>query len=393
MPTPRDDLAAHIKRLEPAARDTPRRYLLRVAALVVLTYATMALLLVGSVVVLAALAWLAIHDFEHTPIRTTLVVGFFCFGLICAIGRGVWVRLDPPPGLPVTAKTAPALFALLKEVCAKLDCAPFHKVLITGEFNACVMQVPRLGMLGWHRNYLVLGLPLMQALDPDEFKSVLAHEAAHCSRNHGRLSNWLYRVRETWERIYQKLDEQQNASELVVRLFVRWYWPILNAHAFALSRANEYEADAFAAKLAGADASARALMRIQVLEGWLGRVFWEQLERPGDRGAEPPHDVYALLSARIRQPCPPPVVESVLYDAFTGESDNVRTHPSLTDRLRAMDRLPEGSDEGRFPTELPPAPLRSAAQELLGEAEGEFEQRLSEQWRKLAEARWSRREF
>ena len=71
MPQSRDDLAAHIRRLEPTARDTPRRYLLRVAALVVLTYATMALLLVGSVVVLAALAWLAIHDFEHTPIRTT----------------------------------------------------------------------------------------------------------------------------------------------------------------------------------------------------------------------------------------------------------------------------------------------------------------------------------
>jgi hypothetical protein len=42
-----------------------------------------------------------------------------------------------------------------------LKTASIHEVLVTPEFNASIAQVPRLGVFGWHRNYLRIGLPLM----------------------------------------------------------------------------------------------------------------------------------------------------------------------------------------------------------------------------------------
>lgn len=59
------------------------------------------------------------------------------------------------------------------------------------------MQHARLGVLGWHVNYLILGLPLMQAVSPEQFRAIVAHELGHLSRNHSRFAGWIYRVRLT----------------------------------------------------------------------------------------------------------------------------------------------------------------------------------------------------
>jgi hypothetical protein len=90
-------------------------------------------------------------------------------GLILLIGgwlalRPLFVRLPPPEGRKVTRTEAPALFADLDELRAHLRSAPFHHVLFIPECNAAVAQRPRLGVFGWYRNYLLIGLPLMEAL-------------------------------------------------------------------------------------------------------------------------------------------------------------------------------------------------------------------------------------
>src|SRR4029078_11357063 len=105
----------------------------------------------------------------------------------------------------LSREQAPKLFAVLEEIRTALNCSPFHHVLLIGEHNAAVVQVPRLGVFGWHRNYLLIGLPLLQSLGPDEFKAVMAHEFAHSSRGHGSFGNWLYRMRRSWDQIFEQM--------------------------------------------------------------------------------------------------------------------------------------------------------------------------------------------
>ena len=54
------------------------------------------------------------------------------------------------------------------------------------DFNAGVREVPRLGLLGWPRTYLEIGLPLSMAVAQEEIRAILAHEFAHLSARHGR---------------------------------------------------------------------------------------------------------------------------------------------------------------------------------------------------------------
>ena len=91
------------------------------------------------------------------------------------------------------------------------------------------------------------------ARSPEEVRAILAHEFAHLSRAHGRFSHWIYRLRRSWEHVFQQFSRPRAQGEVSLRPIVvkcvDYFWPRFNAHAFVLSRANEYEADALAARL------------------------------------------------------------------------------------------------------------------------------------------------
>src|SRR5205085_2005423 len=123
------------------------------------------------------------------------------------VARVLWVRLTPPEGRMVTRAEAPALHALLDDLRRKLRASGFHRVFITTACNAGVNEVPRLGVFGWPRHYLQLGLPLLESLTVPELRAVLAHEFAHLSARHGRLGGWLYRLRRSWDQIFEKLRQ------------------------------------------------------------------------------------------------------------------------------------------------------------------------------------------
>jgi Zn-dependent protease with chaperone function len=96
----------------------------------------------------------------------------------------------------------------------------------------------------------------LDGLTPEEFQAVLAHELAHLSREHGRFGRWIYRLRRSWSQVFEQLSRPRGQGEVSLRplivKFIDWFWPRFNAYAFVLSRTDEYEADAMAARVAPA---------------------------------------------------------------------------------------------------------------------------------------------
>ena len=380
----REEFDGLIQRLEEVSRKNPRLYNARIIGLVTLAYAYLLLVLFGSLALCVAMIVMVFY----APVTIKIaILGLIAFGgIFQAVLRGLWVKLEPPKGQPVTRQQAPKLFALLDELRAALDCRPFHEVLIIGDMNAFVVQIPRLGVFGWHRNYLLLGLPLMQSLAPDEFKAVLAHEFAHSSRGHGRFGNWLYRVRRTWAQIFEQMAKRRTRWGGVLFKFLNWFWPVFNGHVFVLARANEYEADACAARLAGADAAASALTRIRVDGALLAEKFWPEVFLRANQEKEPPAKVMVQLDETLKHGPPPDDAARWLRRAFLIETNNADTHPSLKDRLRAIGRLP-----AEIPSDLPPGPPQNAAEFFLGAHAEAAAQQLSEEWRKAVTPQWTAR--
>ncbi|TCT19342.1 Zn-dependent protease with chaperone function [Melghiribacillus thermohalophilus] len=161
--------------------------------------------------------------------------------------RAVTFRIKPPGGLEIKKDQAPLLFDMLEDIKKKIQSPKIHKVLITSDFNAAISQVPRLGMFGFHKNYLIIGLPLMHALTADQFKSVIGHELGHLSRKHGKFSSWIYRVRESWLKVIDVLEHKKTYGLWIYKKFFNWFFPRFNAYSFVIRRENEYEADQQAA--------------------------------------------------------------------------------------------------------------------------------------------------
>lgn len=71
------------------------------------------------------------------------------------IARSLWVTFPPPQGLKLSLRQVPQLFALVDELTKKLQVPRFHNILLNRDFNAAVVQIPRLGILGWQENYIL----------------------------------------------------------------------------------------------------------------------------------------------------------------------------------------------------------------------------------------------
>ncbi len=390
----REEFDTLVRRVEEGVGRRPRSLRLHLAWLALVGYSG----LLASLAVVIALALPLFVVAAFADLFGAILLGLFGSAVLLgggwAVGRVLWVRLTPPKGRAVTRSEAPTLHALLDDLRAKLRSARFHCALLVPACNAAVVQVPCLGVLGWSRNYLLLGLPLLEGLSTDELRAVLAHECAHLSKQHARFSHWIYRLRRSWEQVFAQLSRPRVQGEVSMRplivKFVAWFWPRFNAHAFVLSRANEYEADAIAARLAGEANLASALLRAALHERQLAEKFWPDLWQLANSDALPPHGVFKRLRDCLRAGPAPEDGLRWVEQAFRFTTSNADTHPCLTDRLRALGRLPEGVAQGRFPAP-PPAPQPSACDELLGESLQKIRGDIELDWREEVGAQWRER--
>ncbi|HEX8245318.1 MAG TPA: M48 family metalloprotease, partial [Longimicrobium sp.] len=363
-------------RCEALARRHRTLYRLLLVLLVALGYAYV-LVVLGSALLLALGVVGLLLAVTRNPVGAVRVlgpVGEFSM----RVGRALWVRVDPPEGIPVTAAQAPQLFAMIGELRRTLRTRPVHVVLVSGEVNAGMMQVPRLGIFGWHRNYLQLGLPLLQGLSSEQARAVVAHELAHLSARHSRRTVWVYRVRQTWHRLAGRLAEDGQRPSGIFGAFFRWYVPFFDAFTLVESRENELEADRLAASAAGRGAMAAALARVAVLDRYDSDVFWPSFTALVADHPAPPHGPLA-----VRQVAADERASHWLRERLEEPNDAFQTHPQLGTRLQAL-------EAGEMPPEALGAPERSAAELWLGPLQDALSEQLDRAWIAAAREGWAR---
>lgn len=367
-----------VHRLEKDAAARPARYRFRVGALAALGYGyiwAVLLFAIGGLVLL----W-------NINLSLALKLGLPILFVLIAIVRALWVRISAPDGIPVHRAEAPALWKAIDQMGRELRAPKVHHILIEDQFNASILQAPRLGIFGWHRNYLNLGLPLLQGLTKDQALAVIGHELGHLSRQHNRFGGWVYRLRTTWMRLTIQLDQgQSRLGALLFQRFFNWYTPYFSAYSFVLARADEYTADQCAAQVAGADNARQALSRAAAAGRYMGGDLGNRLRPELLRSPEPPADTPARMAASLREGATPDVLRSHLDQAMgerTGLSD---THPSLSDRLRGLGWT-ESPDISWC---APPADGADAATTLLGRTTtSRLSALLGKRWQALARERW-----
>jgi len=325
-----DELATLIPSLEKFAAQQPESYKLRVALLAMLGYAY---LLFVVLILLAIVAVILFYARLNWVVLKILWIPLVIVGIVL---RSLWITLPEPDGAELRRDQAPALFDLIHEVTTKLNGPKIHHVLVTGDFNAAVVQIPQFGMFGWLNNYLVVGLPFLRAFTPAEFRAVLAHEVGHLSGKHGRFFGWIYRVRQSWDEVLTRVHYERHYASFLFEPFLKWYAPYLSAYSFVLARAQERHADEYSVELAGRDIAAVTMARSEVKGRKLTDDFWPSFFRQSKEQSKVPRDPFEQMLSGVGQPIGPVNTQKWFFEALSVPTGYADTHPALADRLAAI---------------------------------------------------------
>jgi Zn-dependent protease with chaperone function len=386
---------ALVARLEQTAEETPQKYLAAVVLVALLGFIILGIAIGFSLLAMALLVGillLAIFSGGKSLFllgklgKLVFVLAFPAWSMVKSSFTMLFSRFPLPQGRELTAAEAPALFMRLSELRRRMAGPAIHKVLLTDELNAAIVQHPRLGLFGWEQNYLILGLPLLQVLVEKEALAVVAHEYGHLSGHHSRLGGFIYRFRAAWGRVQHLADQWDDwGSRLMARLF-RWYAPYFNAYTFVLARQNEYIADRTSVEVAGLRNAANALMRIDVVARFDDAVFWPALDRRAARDPKPPTSRIAVWHESLRDELHEAARTTFLQAACQRATDHLDTHPSLKDRLAAIGA--QVDDDSPRGLELP---ATSAATAWLGPNLPEIQVAFDDAWRERIAEQWQER--
>jgi Zn-dependent protease with chaperone function len=372
-------LRSLVRRLEQEAAANPAGYRRKLGALAFLGYAYIAAslaLLVGGTVLIV---WMG-AAVSHAMLLLSKV-GWAFLVLIYVVLRSMWVRLEPPQGRVLTSAECPELFRLIEDLRAKVQAPRVDTVLLTSDFNAAIVQHPRFGIFGGNRNYLMLGLPLMQSLSTEEFQAVIAHEFGHLSGAHGRFGAWIYRLRTGWARLQGALQAHNHWGAALFTRFFNWYAPLFGAYSFVQARQQEYEADRRSVDAVGRDATASALLRVNTHGEFLSETFWPAIFRRADEDPVPTMSPFSMLGSSLQQRDPTFAPDRALAKALAQRTGYGDTHPCLADRLKAIAVEPY----------VPGAIESSAADVLLGATVDNLRRDLDERWRTSVKQWWNKR--
>jgi Zn-dependent protease with chaperone function len=272
-----------------------------------------------------AVLWLLPSSFA---LRIGAPLSLATFGTLAyATWRALHTRHRIPAGVAVGREQAPRLWELVDGAAAAAGVPGPAGVTVVADATAAVGERTRLlGLIGGRRD-LYLGLPLLQALEPDRLKAIVAHELAHSSPTLGRWAPIAHRGRVAVGRTLPRIS-RRNPAGVALRAYAGLYRR-LDA---PFGREQEFAADRIAAAYAGTEAAVAALRDLPVLAG-MQRLFHAEYVGPGWQAGYVPDDVFGgllrVLAARATE-------MAVLRAREPEPSGPWDPHPPLAERVAAL---------------------------------------------------------
>ena len=312
------------------------------AVLAVLLTIGFYVLAIGLAVALLAVPYLEWTDLHRINLRITI----FCLAGAAIILLSILPTFEHfrIPGEPASPRSHPRLFAELSAIARAVGEPLPEEVYLVQDVNAGVRQ--RGGVMGvGGRRVMLLGVPLMSILRISEFRAVLAHEFGHYRGGHTQLAPWIYKTREA---IGRTLTHLSGHSAMLMGPFLQ-YGRMFLTITQDISRLQEYEADALAARVAGAKAFIAGLRGVYGASVAYAHYCRENTPVYADRlTPRPAPDEHFMRFLRL--PRTGDLIRKAMAEELKHpELDAFDSHPPLAARIAALEKLPAGNDTSSEP--------------------------------------------
>ena len=305
----------------------------RLTAAIALTVAfyVLALAIAGALLAVAILPWVLGGSNNLWVTLTGFVLGVTI--LFAIFPRRQKVR---EYGVRLTASSQPRLLAMVEEEARATGARAPDDVYATLEANASVMQARG-------RRVMHLGVPLLHLLSECGIRGVIAHEFGHYAGGDTRLGPWIYRTYDGVARTIDQLSDEEGDeswTQRAVRQPFVWYGNAFMRITAAIKRRQEFAADGMAADRAGRDAYIDALRRVHAYAPAFDAYWEHEVAAVLQAGRRPP--VVAGFGTYLRSDAIEKASREFLEHQLDETTDRYDSHPSLSERIAALEGRPAG---------------------------------------------------
>lgn len=254
-----------------------------------------------------------------------------------ALSKALLAVLRKPPESPdeveVPASEEPGVHAEARRLAEMARTRPPDRIVVVADVNAYVHETgPLLGLLGTTRT-LAIGVPLLDALTVSELRSVLGHELGHFASGDTRLGPLAYRTEVALVEILRSLRGVSHAIFFA-------YYKLQYRLGAVIRQAQEVVADQAAVRIAGRQAAADALRKVE-LAALLDELHMNAYLVPLLEAGSRPEDLASGYRAVLGDKARVAWAEALPLDA---ERDRYASHPPIAERIRRIQALPEQVD-------------------------------------------------
>ena len=276
----------------------------------------------------------------------SIKLALIAFGSAWTVFLGIAPRREEfhETGPKLSESSHPALFDAITEMARQTGQRAPDSVYLLRDVNAFVADWRQVGSTA-NQRIMGIGMPLFALLTVAELRAVLAHEFGHYVAGDTKIGPRVYRTREKLRRMVVILESRDSALTYVFRLYAKLFLRV----SAAVSKKQEYTADATAASLTSAQIVVAALQRTAAGAAAYEQ-FWNTEVVPALRqGYHPP-----LVDGFARFLAAPRIASWVAANTNQSVASPYDSHPSLSERTAALlsmaaIRQPDGAvaDDGR----------------------------------------------
>ena len=319
-----------VRRYEQEAKQHPIRFQRRTNRYLWIGYAYICFILLLMFAITAIVSALVYFEPGVVTILGLIFVGFFTWNLVATLLE----KIPPIEGIRLKREQLPILFGEMDALRQQMDISDFDEVILIAEMNASAGEHRSRGLVGKKTRALSLGMPLLEAMNVDEFRIILGHEIAHLARGHSNLHARVWHLRNFWLKIFS-----EGEASFWWRWFARFYSDRFEAMAAVISREFEFEADRIASEAGNKRDNISAHIKMELLNSvydiqqneWINAQIFEDPKIPTN--------VISTYCQRLKQPIDPGEAKKHLRRILAVETSIYLTHPSCRDRI-AMDGFP-----------------------------------------------------
>ena len=214
--------------------------------------------------------------------------------------RMLVTRPVPAVGFTMPESKIPKIYSLVEEIQSHFKRPVIHRIIISANYELDIVKTPRWILPIWSSNTLVIGLPLLICLSPEQFEYLLARKTGQFSKRNNIITNWLYQLNGIWQQYSYIYGKQKTSESRILKLFYSVYASLYERVSVNAAIADELYADEYVMELYSHEAVCEMITADALCRWYLEKRFWPAIEKVSSQKTNTTLQPYRKLTTAIR---------------------------------------------------------------------------------------------